>query len=184
MRRGGNVELTREIPNLTGVVLGIDWDVGAEAALSDNLVAAAILCDASGRAASDEHFVFFNQLSSPDLSVQQLAESLGSDEEQIEVDFARVPADVERIVLVLYVNEGPAGHRALGQLRSCVVRVLDPADNRELVRSEELATHWVGETAAALAEVYRHERGWKFKVLGEAYPKGLAGVAADYGLSL
>lgn len=184
MKRGANVALTREIPGLTGVVLGVSWNAGAETALTDNLVFAAILCDANNRALSDEYFVFFNQLTSPDLSVQQLEQALGGDQEQIEIDLVAVPQNVDRIVLVLYVNDGPAQRRTLGQLRGCLLRVLNLADNRELVRSEDFAPALDTETALALGEMYRHDGGWKFKVLGQGYSKGIAGIASDYGLSL
>jgi len=183
MKRGANVALTREIPGLTGLVVGVAWNAGGETVLSDNLVLATILCDSSGRALSERHFVFFNQLSSPELSVQQLEQALGGDQEQVEIDLAAVPAEIERIVVVLYVNDGPAQRRTLGQLRSCVVRVLNRADNSELVRSEELARVLDAETALALGEVYRHGEDWKFKVLGQGYSRGVSGVLADYGLS-
>lgn len=184
MKRGANVALTREIPGLSGLVLGVRWNAGAEHALDDNLVFAAILCGADGRARSDRDFVFFNQLGSPDMSVQQLDQAMDGDNEQVEVDLVAVPAEIERIVVVLYVNDGPAQRRTLGQLRSCVVRVLDLADNKELVRSEELARSFQAETAVALGEVYRNDGGWKFKVLGQGYAKGIAGIASDYGIPL
>jgi tellurium resistance protein TerD len=183
MRRGANVELTREIPGLRGLVLGVRWNAGGETALADNLVTATLLCDADGKVRSERDFVFFNQLTSPELSVRQLEQALGDDDEQVEVDLAAVPAAVARIVVVVYVNDGPAQRRALGQLRSCAIRVLDAADNRELVRSENLAAGLSTETALALGEVYRHDDGWKFKVLGDAYTRGVAGILADYGLS-
>ena len=184
MKRGANVALTREIPGLTGLVLGMRWNAGAERVLEETLVFAAILCGADGRARNDQDFVFFNQLTSPEQSVQQLEQALGGDQEQIEVDLRAVPAEIDRIVVVLYVNESPAQRRTLGQLRSCVIRVLDAADNRELVRSEELATAFGAETAVALGEIYRHGGDWKFKVLGQGYSKGIAGIAADYGIPL
>lgn len=184
MKRGANVALTREIPSLAGVVLGVSWNAGSETLLADNLVLATILCDSAGRALSDEHFVFFNQISSPDESVQQVESALGGDQEQVEVHFAAVPAEVERIVVVLYVNEGPAQRRTLGQLRSCVVRVLNPDGYAELVRSEDLAAVLANETAITLGEVYRHDADWKFKVLGQGYAKGISGIATDYGLTL
>jgi tellurium resistance protein TerD len=184
MKRGANVALTREVPGLTGVVLGMSWNAGAERVLEDSLVFAAILCGTDGRARSDQDFVFFNQLSSPDQSVQQLEQALGGDNEQIVVELAAVPAEIDRIVVVLYVNDGPAQRRTLGQLRACVIRVLNAADNRELVRSEELASSFDTETAVTLGELYRHEGGWKFKVLGQGYSKGVAGIAADYRIPL
>lgn len=184
MRRGANVSLTREVPGLKGLVVGVRWNAGAETALADNLTMATILCGTNGRALSEQHFVFFNQLTSPEMSVQQLEQALGGDQEQVEIDLTAVPDDVDRIVIVVYVNEGPAQRRTLGQLRSLVVRVLNLDGNTELVRSEELAGVLQSETALALGEVYRHNAEWKFKVLGQGYSKGIAGVAADYGLSL
>jgi tellurium resistance protein TerD len=188
MRRGANVALTQEIPSLTGVVLGVRWNAGAEQVLSDNLVAATLLCDRTARVPSEEWFVFFNQLTSPDLSVQQLATAMaapdGSDNEQIEVDLTAVPREIERVVVVLYVNDGPGARRTLGQLRDCRIRVLNLADNAELVRSENLAEQFRSETAICLGELYRHSSGWKFKVIGQGYENGVAGIAADYGVPL
>ena len=93
-------------------------------------------------------------------------------------------ADVERIVVIVYFNEGIAQHRSLGQLHDCYVRVLNGDGNAELVRSENLAPALTTETALALGELYRHQGGWKFKVIGEGYTKGIAGIAADYGVQL
>jgi tellurium resistance protein TerD len=182
LRRGSNVELTREIPDLPGLVFGVRWNAGPEPALADSLVMAAILCDRRSRALSGEHFVFFNQLAEPSRSVGMPADVTGDDAEQVEVIFSAVPEEVARIVVVLYVNEGTGLRRALGRLRELTLRALDPRDDRELVRSENLAATLDGETALTLGEVYRHNGGWKFKVLGEGYRAGIAGLAADYGV--
>ncbi len=184
MRRGANVALTREIPGLTGLVLGMSWNAGAERALADNLVFAALLCGRDGRVRDDRDFVFFNQLTAPEESVHERDAALGNDGEQIEIDLPSVPPEIERIVAVLYINEGPAQRRTLGQLRSCVIRVLNRDGNAELVRSEDLAPAFGTETAVVLGEVYRHPEGWKFKVLGQGYSKGIAGIAADYGVPI
>lgn len=184
MKRGANVALTREIPGLTTLIVGVSWDAGAERVLDDNLVLAAILCGPDGRARSDADFVFFNQIASSAMSVQELEKALGNDKEQIEIELAAVPAEVERIVVVLYVNDGPAQRRTLGQLRSCVVRVLNAAGAAELVRSEELTPTFGAETAVALGEVYRNGTDWKFKVLGQGYAKGVTAIASDYGVPL
>jgi tellurium resistance protein TerD len=183
MKRGANVALSREIPNLRGVVLGVAWNAGSETVLSDSMVMATILCGTNGRALSDQHFVFFNQLTSPELSVQQLSAALGGDQEQVEVELGSVPAQVEKIVVVAYVNEGPAAKRTLGQLKSCRVRVLNLDGNAELVRSEDLAVGLREERAIVLGELYRHD-GWKFRVLGDGYASGIVALAADYGLTL
>jgi tellurium resistance protein TerD len=184
MKRGSNVALTREIPGLTQIVLGVWWNAGAERVLEDNLVVASLLCDAASKVLSERHFVFFNQLSSPELSVQQLEKALDGDKEQIEIDLNDVPAEVDRVVVVMYLNDGTAQRRTLGQLRDIGVRVLNGQGNTELVRSENLSPSLSAETALVLGEVYRHNGDWKFKVIGEGYASGIGGIAADYGLPL
>lgn len=183
LARGSNVALTREIPSLKSVVLGVKL-VSAERVLMDNLVVATILCDSSSKALSDEHFIFFNQLTSPDLSVSQLAQAVGEDTEQVEVDLGAVPANVSRIVLVTYINEAHDARRSLGQLREVSLRVLNMADNTEVVHSVNLAPALTNETALALGELYRHQGGWKFKVIGQGYGQGIRAIAADFGVPL
>lgn len=184
MKRGANVALTQEIPSLSTVVIGVRWDTGREDVLAANLVMATLLCDRPNHAVSEEHFVFFNQLTSPDLSVTQLEAALDGDKEQVEIDLARVPADISRIVVAVYVNDGVGARRTLGQMRSCTVRVVNAADGVELVRSEDLAPDLGPETALTLGEMYRHTSGWKFKVLGQGYADGIDALARDFGLTL
>ena len=171
-------------PQVAHIVVGVSWNTGGERVLEDNLVMATVLCDTSRKALSENHFVFFNQLSTPELSVQQLERALGGDKEQVEIDLDLVPPEVAYIVVVVYLNDGTAPRRSLGQLRSMTVRVLNAAGNAELVRSEDLAPALDQETALVLGEVYRHNGDWKFKVVGDGYAAGIAGIASDYGLPL
>jgi len=183
MTRGSNVALTREIPGLSGVVVGVQL-ASPEPVLTANLVLATLLCDTSSRVLSDEHVVFFNQLSEPSMSVTQLTSVLGPDSDQVEVDLRDVPPDVAHIVFVVYLNPGTGSRRTLGQLREARVRVLNLADESELVRSESLAGGLTSETGLVLAELYRHGEDWKFKVVGQGYESGIEGIAADYGVRL
>ena len=182
--RGANVALTKENPSLTGVVLGLRWDTGADDVLHANLVGAALLTGSDNKVRSDRDLVFFNQLTSPDTSVARLEELICDDKEQIEVDLGGVPADVDRVVVLIYLNEGSTARRSLGQLRSCSVRILNLADNRELARSEDLAPALSTETAVVLGYLYRYKAEWRFRVVGQGYSAGLAGVAHDYGVPL
>ncbi|MGC5167425.1 TerD family protein [Luteimicrobium sp. DT211] len=184
LMRGANVALTKEIPGLRTLVVGAAWDAGGEHALDDNLVLAAVLCGPDGRATSADDFVFFQQVVSSDLSVAAVDAALGDDTEQLEIDLDGVPAAVERVVVVLYLSEGGPRRRTLGQLKRCVVRVLDGATGAGIVSSEDLAPGFGPETAVVLGEVYRHQGGWKFKVVGQGYAAGIVGVAEQYGLPL
>ena len=50
--------------------------------------------------------------------------------------------------------------------------------------TENLAPALRSETAILLGELYRHSSGWKFKVIGQGYDNGIAGIAGDYGVPL
>ncbi|WP_145229640.1 TerD family protein [Rudaeicoccus suwonensis] len=184
MAKGANIALRREIPNLTGVVVGVAWDGGGERSLTDNLALMTILVGADGRALSPDHVVFFNQLVSADLSTAQLQQALGGDDEQVEVDLDAVPAEVERIVTVLYLSEGSGNTRTLGQLRSLVVRVLNLDGGASIISTVNLADGLQSETALKLIELYRHNGEWKLRALGLGYTAGLAGVAKEFGVPL
>ena len=184
MAKGANVALTREVPGLKGVVVGVDWDAGAERFLHDSLTLLTVLCGSDRKAISQHHVVHFNQMVSADLSTGQVEQAMGGDDEQVEVDLAGVPDEIQRIVFVLYVNEGGGGRRTLGQLKRLVVRVLDLDSGNSLVSTDDLVPGLGGETALSLIELYRHSGEWKLRVLGAGYSDGLKGVARDFGVSL
>lgn len=176
------MSLTRENPDLRRVVVGISWDTRTDPVLADNVRLAALLCDEAGTAASRDSLVFFNQFESADQSVCIVAGE--EDVEQVEIDLPLVPSHVQRIVFVLYLNDGSPKRRTLSQLRTCSVRVLDAASDRALVRSVDLAGDLTTETAVVLGEIYRHQQHWKFRVVGQGHSTGLAGVSRQFGVPL
>ena len=184
MAKGANIALQRELPDLRGVVFGVDWDAGGERVLDDNLTLLTVLVGANGMALSPEHVVHFNQLVSADLSTAQLEQALGGDDEQVEVELTGVPNDVAKVVFVLYLSEGSGSSRTLGQLKHLVVRLLNLDGGASIVSSVDLADGLTGETALKLAELYRHNGQWKLRVLGMGYSSGLHGVAKEFGVPL
>ncbi|WP_406832476.1 TerD family protein [Pedococcus sp. KACC 23699] len=180
---GANVTLTKEIPDLKGVLAGIGWSTDGDTALNETLTVAAILCDTDGRALSAEHVVFFNQPVSPDLSTALVQCTSTYDKAHFEIDFTLAPAQVARVALVLYLNEGVGTRRTLGQLRRCHVRVLNLSSRSQIAGSADLADTFGTETATVLADVYRHDGGWKFKVTNQGFSTGIDGVFDRYGVS-
>ncbi|MEU3093038.1 TerD family protein, partial [Streptomyces massasporeus] len=70
LSKGGNVSLSKEAPGLTAVLVGLGWDVRTTTGTDYDLDASALLVNESGKVLSDQHFVFFNNLKSPDGSVE------------------------------------------------------------------------------------------------------------------
>ena len=75
LAKGGNVSLSKAAPNLTQVMIGLGWDARSTTGADFDLDASALLCN-SGRVLGDEWFVFYNQLKSPDGSVEHTGDNL------------------------------------------------------------------------------------------------------------
>ena len=76
LSKGGNVSLTKEAPGLRAVTVGLGWDVRTSTGADFDLDASAIMLAGTGKVASDAHFVFFNNLQSPDGSVEHTGDNL------------------------------------------------------------------------------------------------------------
>ena len=187
LSKGGNVSLTKEAPNLTAVIVGLGWDARTTTGADFDLDASALLANAEGKVANDQHFVFFNNLKSPDGSVEHTGDNLTGegegDDEVIKVNLAGVPADVDKIVFPVSIYEAESRQQSFGQVRNAYIRVVNQADNNELARydlSEDAST----ETAMVFGELYRHGAEWKFRAIGQGYASGLRGIAQDFGVNV
>ncbi|GEB50275.1 MULTISPECIES: TerD family protein [Streptomyces] len=187
LSKGGNVSLTKEAPNLTAVIVGLGWDARTTTGSDFDLDASALLTNAEGKVANDQNFVFFNNLKSPDGSVEHTGDNLTGegegDDEVIKVNLAGVPADVEKIVFPVSIYEAESRQQSFGQVRNAYIRVVNQSDNNELARydlSEDAST----ETAMVFGELYRHGAEWKFRAIGQGYASGLRGIAQDFGVNV
>ena len=186
LTKGGNVSLTKQAPGLSAVVVGLGWDARTTDGKPFDLDASAIVCNADGKVLSDQHFIFFNNLKSPDGAVEHTGDNVTGegegDDEQVKVNLAGLPPEAARIVFPVSIYEGDTAGQTFGQVRNAFIRVVNQADNSELARydlSEDAST----ETAMVFGELYRGTDEWKFRAVGQGYSAGLAGIARDFGVN-
>jgi tellurium resistance protein TerD len=187
LSKGGNISLTKEAPGLSAVVVGLGWDARTTDGTEFDLDSSAIACNAGGTVYTPQHFVFFNNLQSPDGAIAHTGDNLtgegAGDDEQIRVDLAGMPADVDKIVFPVSIYDAESRGQSFGQVRNAFIRVVNQANDTEIARydlSEDAST----ETAMVFGEVYRSGTDWKFRAVGQGYSSGLAGIARDYGVPL
>jgi tellurium resistance protein TerD len=187
LTKGANVSLTKQAPGLTAVSVGLGWDARTTTGTDFDLDASAIMLDTGGKVLSDSHFIFFNNKTSPDGSVQHAGDNLtgagDGDDETINVDLAGVPGEVDRIVFPVSVYEGEARAQGFGQVRNAFIRIVNQAGGVELARydlTEDAST----ETAMLFGELYRSGGDWKFRAVGQGYSSGLAGIAKEFGVTV
>ncbi|MFI1979471.1 TerD family protein [Streptomyces wedmorensis] len=187
LSKGGNVSLTKEAPGLAAVTVGLGWDVRTTTGTDFDLDASAIGVDAAGKVASDAHFVFFNNKSTPDQTIVHTGDNRtgegGGDDEQINVNLAALPPNVDKIVFPVSIYDAVNRSQNFGQVRNAYIRIVNQADGAELARydlSEDAAV----ETAMVFGELYRNGAEWKFRAVGQGYASGLEGIARDFGVNL
>lgn len=187
LTKGGNVSLSKEAPGLTAINVGLGWDVNTFSGGEFDLDASAIMLGANGKVISDSHFVFFNNLKSPDGSVTHTGDNLtgegDGDDEVIQVNLAGVPAEVEKIVFTVSIYDAETRGQNFGGVRNAFIRVVNQSGGAEIARYD-LTEDASVETAMVFGEVYRHGAEWKFKAVGMGYASGLRGIAQDFGVSV
>jgi tellurium resistance protein TerD len=187
LAKGGNVSLTKIAPSLSKVSVGLGWDVRTTTGVDFDLDATALVCGPDGKVLDDRHFVFYNNLTSPDGSVEHTGDNLTGegegDDEVVNVNVSAVPTTVDKIVFAVSIYEGAARGQSFGQVVNAFIRVVDATTGSELARydlSEDAST----ETAMIFGELYRHGGEWKFRAIGQGYASGLAGIAKDFGVNV
>ena len=187
LTKGGNVSLTKAAPNLTAVTVGLGWDVRSTTGADFDLDASALALGQNHKIVSDQHFVFFNNLRSPDGSIEHQGDNLTGegegDDEQINVNLTAVPPEISSVVFPVSIYEGDSRGQSFGQVRNAFIRVVNQADNSELARYD-LTEDASSETAMVFGELYRNGQEWKFRAIGQGYASGLSGIARDFGVNV
>ncbi len=170
MRKGGNTPVPA-----SAVRIELGWRARPGAPDVD----ASALLLMSGKVRSDGDFVFYNQAAHSSGAVRHEGKRTTGDTvtDTLSVDLARVEPAIDTVVLA-----GSADGGTFGQVPGLHIRVLDAAGGAEIARFDsEDATI---ETAFVLGELYRRQGAWKFRAVGQGYESGLAGLAADFGISV
>ena len=187
LSKGGNVSLTKAAPNLTSIAVGLGWDVRSTAGHGFDLDASALALGENHKVLGDEYFVFFNNLKSPDGSIEHQGDNLTGegegDDEVITVNLVGVPPQVLSIVFAVSIYDAETRQQSFGQVRNAYIRVVNLANDVELARYD-LTEDASVETAMVFGEVYRYNQEWKFRAIGQGYASGLAGIARDFGVNV
>lgn len=203
LKKGQKIDLTKTNPGLSLVHIGLGWDTNQFDGGPDfDLDASAFVLGKNGKIRMEKDFIFYGCMDSVDETPGANASHSGhgfvhhtgdnrtgagdGDDEVIQIDFSRIPADVDKIAITTTIYEANKRHQNFGQVSNAFVRVVklsSPSDasGQELMRYD-LAEDFSTETALVVCELYRHDGEWKFAAVGSGYTGGLAALAKSYGL--
>lgn len=198
LTKGGNINLTKEVPSLTKIGVGLGWEARSTSGADFDLDASAFLLGSNGRVRSDADFIFYKQLESTCKSVKHTGDSRtggdDGDDESLMVDVSKIPADIEKVVFTVTIYDHAARRQNFGQVAGAFIRiydqnqsVIDPVSHesvpKEIARFD-LSEEASNVTAMIFAELYRYNGEWKFKAVGQGFDNGLAELARNFGVDI
>lgn len=159
--------------------IGLGWDTNSSASGADfDLDASVFMLGENKKLVTDEYFVFYNNLTSPDGALQHTGDNLTGegegDDEAINVDLSIVNPQVSELCIVVTIHEANNRRQNFGQVKNSFVRIVG-ADGVEIMKYE-LEEDFSIETAVEFGRIYRRNGEWKFEAVGV----GMRGGLQDY----
>lgn len=187
LNKGANLSLSKTDPNLTHVLVGLGWDARSTDGVDFDLDASAFLLNASAKVRGEQDFIFYNQPSSPEGSVQHTGDNRTGagegDDESLKIDLNKVPAEIEKVVITVTIHDAEARGQNFGQVQNAFIRIVNDHSQTEIVRFD-LNEDYSTETAMVFGELYRHNAEWKFRAVGQGYAGGLRAMCNQYGINI
>jgi tellurium resistance protein TerD len=164
--------------------IGLGWDTNnSSTGTGFDLDASIFILGENKKLLSDEHFIFYNNLKSPDGAVEHTGDNLtgagDGDDEQIKVDLSIINPLATEICVVVTIHDAETRRQNFGQVRNSFVRVFDTSNNTEMLKYE-LEEDFSVETAVEFGRIYKRDGKWKFEAVGMGMKGGLADFLNRY----
>jgi tellurium resistance protein TerD len=174
----------RENINAPRFTIGLGWDTNSSSTGSGfDLDASVFILGENKKLVSESHFIFFNNLKSPDDAVIHTGDNLtgdgDGDDEQIKIDLTKINPSVKEICIVVTIHEAETRKQNFGQVRNSYVRIVDDSNNTEIVKYE-LDEDFSIETAVEFGRIYNKDGQWKFEAIGMGQRGGLEDFLNKY----
>lgn len=175
----------RENINAPKFTIGLGWDTNnSSTGSSFDLDASVFVLGDNKKLISDAHFVFFNNLKSPDDSVIHAGDNLtgdgDGDDEQIKIDLTKINTAVKEICIVVTIHDAETRKQNFGQVRNSFIRIVDDNNNNMELVKYELEEDFSIETAVEFGRIYNKDGQWKFEAIGMGQKGGLEDFLNKY----
>ncbi|MBQ3078620.1 MAG: TerD family protein [Clostridia bacterium] len=175
LQKGQKVELRKGNGDvLRKVIVGLGWDEVQRGGFffkpqPIDCDASAILCT-GGKCVSIDDVVYFGNLTHKSKAVRHMGDNLtgagDGDDEQIVIDLSAVPANYDKIGVVVNIYQPRERKQHFGMINNAFIRIVDADTNQEMCKYD-LSENYNGMTAMIFGELYRYNGIWKFSAVGQ-----------------
>lgn len=164
--------------------VGLGWDTNQSDTGQDfDLDASAFILGENKKILSDEYFVFYNNLKSPDEAVEHTGDNLTGegegDDESIRIDLSKINSRATEICFVVTIHKADERRQNFGQVRNSFIRIYKTNTGEETAKYE-LEEDFSVETAVEFGRLYKRNGTWKFEAVGIGYKQGLESFLNKY----
>jgi tellurium resistance protein TerD len=188
LKKGGSIDLSKS--GLKKIIVGLGWTINRNyKGVDHDLDVSAFLCQdilGNPKLLSNNHFVFYNNLKSPDGAVVHTGdERQGNDDdetdvEQIIVDLEKLDPRIEEISFVVTIDEAKNRRQSFGQVEHAHIRIVNAVNNQELARYT-MSNEFKDEIGLQFGSLVKKDSKWEFVAVGAAGPQELIDFVLGYG---
>jgi tellurium resistance protein TerD len=174
LTKGGNINLAKEAAGITVFRMGLAWDANAAGGADFDLDAAAIPLKEDGKAVDGDAICFYGQLNWKDAIKHSGDERTGAaegDDETITIDTSKLPADVQKVVVIVNIHDAKNRQQNFGMVKNSKVTLYKGAEG--VAESDILAKYDLEEDASmsrclVFCEIYKKDGEWRFNAVNES----------------
>lgn len=181
LRKGGSINLTKPNPKLSKIYIGLGWELLTQ---SLDLDASMFILGANGKLLSEQHFIFYNNLRTPDGSIAHQGDNrtgVGEgDDELILANLKQIQPEAQEILVYVTIHEATSRAHNFGKLRDAYIRVVD-VDQKKEIATYDLDSDASFATEVLFGKLKRSDAmNWEFIAIGEGSNVGMQGLVDRY----
>lgn len=177
LTKGISLDLTKTLPSLDKVKVGLGWDTTAD------LDVFALLMR-NGKISSGADVIFFNQKDAQGIHLsgdcRNGLDTTGVDDETIEITLSQIPSDVTEVGIFANIYDATAKNLNFGMVQGAYTRLIDANTNKEE------AIYILSDKDAALFNAFhfvtfkRNGSGWTFETVAKGLNGDVNQIANQY----
>ena len=182
LTKGGSINLTKNANSLDKIMLGLGWDLIPGNSL--DLDASVFMIGDNQKIPADEFFVFFNNLKSPDNSIEHTGDNRtgkgDGDDEMILAHLSKISDFISELIFVTTIHNAEILRHHFGMLKNAYIRIVDIDTQTEICRFDLDKNNFDKFTDLEFGRLKRVNNEWTFEASGIGSTIGLQGYVDKY----